>query len=433
MTRSQKDTPIGPIADDWQLAALRDISARPQYGYATSASESGTHRFLRITDIKDYSVDWSTVPMCECTPHDAAKYQLIENDIVFARIGATTGKSHIIKTAPAQSVFASYLIRVRPTGIDPDFLYFFFQSSAYWRQVSANMHNNLKKGMNATVLQSLQVPLPPRTEQCQISDLLSNVVDGLRQLARLERLAVELKESLAQVLFSRGTRGGIPAVETPVGLVPSNWAVKSLGRAVPDIDYGLSRAIPKSPPRDGVKIVTTAEITRDGVLRYDKIRRITAPARAIDRLMLRNGDVLFNWRNSLSLIGKTAVYEEQPDAHIFASFVLRLRCDEKETHNHYLKHLFNHMRERAVFVRLARRAVNQANFNRNEIAALPVPLPSYSEQREIAAQLDMVEQRRTHLTRRREVMVELFRALVDDLMSGRMRVKGRVGATEHCS
>lgn len=131
------ETEIGTIASDWKVAPLESICEPPQYGYTASAQEEGDVRFLRITDITNSGVNWPSVPFCECPPELLGKYRLACGDIVFARIGATTGKSYLIKNPPP-SVFASYLIRVRARSeIDPGFLSYFFRSHAYWRQVNA--------------------------------------------------------------------------------------------------------------------------------------------------------------------------------------------------------------------------------------------------------------------------------------------------------
>jgi hypothetical protein len=116
------DTDIGTIASDWKVLTLKEMCEHPQYGYTASAEDTGNARFLRITDITDSGVKWETVPFCECPEDSIERYLLKSGDIVFARIGATTGKSYLI-TDPPRSVFASYLIRVRcKEGIDPDFL-----------------------------------------------------------------------------------------------------------------------------------------------------------------------------------------------------------------------------------------------------------------------------------------------------------------------
>lgn len=106
------------------LAALAEIS----YGYTAKASfDIDGPKFLRITDIQDGTVDWAGVPSCDIGDDEYKKHKLENGDIVFARTGATTGKSFLI-TGCQDSVAASYLIRVRLRSslIVPEYLYFFF-------------------------------------------------------------------------------------------------------------------------------------------------------------------------------------------------------------------------------------------------------------------------------------------------------------------
>jgi len=95
----------------WIATFVGDFCEPPQYGFTASAiSEPIGPRLLRITDIQEGRVDWDTVPYCQCSNPD--QYRLRANDIVFARTGATTGKSFLIRNCP-EAVSASYLIRLR--------------------------------------------------------------------------------------------------------------------------------------------------------------------------------------------------------------------------------------------------------------------------------------------------------------------------------
>lgn len=77
----------------WQVKAIGNL-ASVSYGFTAKAShENVGPRFLRITDIQDGEVDWGSVPYCKVGPKDLEKHQLVTGDIVFARTGATTGKS----------------------------------------------------------------------------------------------------------------------------------------------------------------------------------------------------------------------------------------------------------------------------------------------------------------------------------------------------
>jgi len=204
--------------------------------------------------------------------------------------------------------------------------------------------------------------------------------------------------------------------------VPESWEVIELQNAVSYIDYGLSKAIPKIPPKDGIKIVSTADMTKDGKITYLKIRKTEDSRKTINRLKLNDGDVLFNWRNSAYLIGKTSVFTEQDDLHIFASFILRIKCDEIQIHNWFLSYLMNYFREIGVFIKLSRRAVNQANYNKNEISVLKIPLPKYDEQVEITTVFKILDKKIDNYIDIKTKLEELFKSMLHQLMTGQTRV-----------
>ena len=146
----------------WQVKKLGEVSTI-QYGYTESAtSEPIGPRFLRITDIQDDRVDWTSVPYCKIESVNLPKYELASGDIVFARTGATTGKSFLI-TDPPKAVFASYLIRLRLVDkiLAPEFVFLYFQTSDYWHSIKEGSAGSAQGGFNATKLSALSIPVPP--------------------------------------------------------------------------------------------------------------------------------------------------------------------------------------------------------------------------------------------------------------------------------
>ena len=101
---------------------------------------------------------------------------------------------------------------------------------------------------------------------------------------------------------------------------------------------------------------------------------------------------------------------------------MRIRCDEINLHNYYLKYLLNHWREQGVFIKLARRAVNQANYNKSEISTLKIPQPDYDEQIEIAEMIQIVENRYRFLVDKKNCLQDLFHTLLYKLMTAQIRV-----------
>ena len=146
---------------------MGNLSAAIQYGLSNSAKPQGTHRLLRITDIQDGKVNWDTVPFT--TVDDPETYLLKTGDIVFARTGATVGKSFLITETPYPSVYASYLIRIRLLGnLPPEYIYQFFDSACYWSQITDKSVGVGQPNCNGTSLKELFIPLPPINEQLRI-------------------------------------------------------------------------------------------------------------------------------------------------------------------------------------------------------------------------------------------------------------------------
>ena len=169
----------------WMAKSISELCNKPQYGYTASAAteQIGPH-LLRITDIQDGSVNWETVPYCDCP--NPQKYLLEKNDILFARTGATTGKSFLVEDCPP-AVFASYLIRLRVQKlVTAQYLYAFFQSPIYWEQISANTVGSAQPNCNATKLASILVPISSPEEQYYIVKHLDNFHEKISSVKVLQ-------------------------------------------------------------------------------------------------------------------------------------------------------------------------------------------------------------------------------------------------------
>jgi type I restriction enzyme S subunit len=203
--------PDQPLPTGWRWEKLGEMCDRIDYGYTASADfDVKTLKFLRITDIQNNKVNWDSVPGCAISEADEDANRLEDGDIVFARTGATTGKSYLI-SKPPRSVFASYLIRVKSHKdyIKPDYLYAFFQSDAYWKQISAGARGGAQPGFNATMLAALNIPLPPLSEQRRIAvDLKERMksMDNAHTAADEELKAVD---ALPAALLRRAFYGEI--------------------------------------------------------------------------------------------------------------------------------------------------------------------------------------------------------------------------------
>jgi len=196
--------------EKWVSVSIGELAAFIQYGYTQSSTKAPIGpQFLRITDIQNHTVNWDSVPYCEADSKQTAKYKLAKNDILFARTGATTGKSFLIENEPPLSVFASYLIRLQlnQEQVLPRLIYHFFQSPLYWDQIHQNMRGGAQPNINSKVLASIKLAIPEDLEeQREIVDRLDEAFSISMELIDLQQRQNEalrfMRESILRKAFA---------------------------------------------------------------------------------------------------------------------------------------------------------------------------------------------------------------------------------------
>ena len=157
------------VPEGWCWTTIGEVSSSILYGVSESAKETGAYKLLRITDIQDNKVDWDSVPYTDFNKDKALNYLLQDGDILFARTGATVGKSYLVSGLTKDSIYASYLIRVQTSQlIFPEYIKRFFESGYYWEQISLSSVGIGQPNVNGTTLANLNVPIPPYKEQLRI-------------------------------------------------------------------------------------------------------------------------------------------------------------------------------------------------------------------------------------------------------------------------
>ncbi|MEM2923132.1 MAG: restriction endonuclease subunit S, partial [Candidatus Nitrosocaldus sp.] len=200
-----KDTEIGRIPREWKVVRLKEIAEDIYYGITAKAVDVKTNlRMLRTTDIKDYSVDWNTLPFCEITEKrgDIERFFLKAGDLIIARAG-TTGVSVLVEKDIDDTIFGSYLIKVRLNNkLFPKFMHYFCQSRFYWNHITSSQAGSTLKNISLPILESLNIPLPPLQEQQKIAEILSTI-DKKLELLRNEKAKLErTKKGLMDLLLT---------------------------------------------------------------------------------------------------------------------------------------------------------------------------------------------------------------------------------------
>lgn len=338
------------------VVSLAQISERIDYGYTASATVQPVGpKFLRITDIQNGQVDWSTVPYCQFTGEPSDKAILRDGDIVFARTGATTGKSYLIRQCPADCVFASYLIRVRPSErVNPKYLAHFFRTPNYWAQIFRNSAGTAQEGVNASKLKQLQVPLPDLEEQNQIADLLDQSYDIVDYYKRSILILDELLFATYAGLMGDPVRNTKSFPTVRIGDLTEVCTGSTPSRQEPANFIGLTPWV-KTGEVDGSIIFTTEEFIADHV---SSGRCRVYPS----------GSVLIAMYGQGKTLGKAAILGI-PAATNQACAVLLPNTKYKP------EYLLITLQLMYDYIRTLARGGNQPNLNLNIVRNISVPLP----------------------------------------------------------
>ena len=233
----------------WEWTTVGEISKSILYGVSESAKSKGEYKLLRITDIKNNAVDWNTVPYTDYDEHKANAYLISDGDILFARTGATVGKSYLVKGLQDKAIYASYLIRVQTFNeILPEYVNYFFESGFYWEQIQRDSVGIGQPNVNGTTLSQLALSIPPINEQHRIVNELGswlNIIDAIdngkaelqiaikRVKSKILDLAIHGKlvpqdsndEPASELLKRINPKAEITCDNPQYGKLPSGWCL----------------------------------------------------------------------------------------------------------------------------------------------------------------------------------------------------------------
>ena len=193
------------FTDPWEQRKLGDVASSFDYGLNAAATEyDGQNKYLRITDIDDETHEFSksdlTTPLADLAM--SADYLLKEGDLLFARTGASVGKTYLYRQFDGMVYFAGFLIRARiGEGADPEFAYQATLTDAYKKYVAITSQRSGQPGVNAQEYADYQLMLPSKTEQQQIGMTLRSLDDLITLHQRKLELLQNIKKSLLDKMF----------------------------------------------------------------------------------------------------------------------------------------------------------------------------------------------------------------------------------------
>jgi type I restriction enzyme S subunit len=209
-----KESELGWIPKEWNDECLSSLcSEKPTYGINAAAVDYNHHlpTYLRITDIDEDGSFSKTRKKCVDSPF-SNQYILKKGDLVFARTGATVGKTYLYDESDGQLVFAGFLIKVSPNEklLNSNFLKFLTETPYYINWVEVMSQRSGQPGINGNEYGDFLVPKPDLTEQKTIAQRLLSIQSKISSEQQFFLKLQQIKSGLMADLLSGNKLVSIP-------------------------------------------------------------------------------------------------------------------------------------------------------------------------------------------------------------------------------
>lgn len=408
-----KETKLGWIPEDWEIKTLGDLSIiKGDYGInaASVNYDSKLPTYLRITDISENGKFLSENKR-SVNDKDSEKFILSNDDIVFARTGATVGKTYRHKESNGSLIFAGFLIRFRVNLelAEPRYIESFTRTNIYQNWVRVYSVRSGQPGLNSKEYCNLSIPLPPLPEQQKIVRILSTWDKAIAAQEKLITQKQLLKKGLMQQLLTGKKR--FPGFE-------GEWEEVKL-EDVCDVKgkYGINAAAVQFS-KDLPRYLRITDIDDNG--NYSPEKEVSVSAKDWKDFVLEEGDIVFARTGNTT--GKSYLYQERDGVLVYAGFLIKFKPISNKLNANYLK-FFTQTRLYWNWVKTMSVRSGQPGINSKEYSKLKLELPSIEEQEKMISFFKSKEKEiETYQTYVKELKTQK-RGLMQQLLTGEKRVE----------
>ncbi|MBD9902086.1 restriction endonuclease subunit S [Enterococcus faecium] len=204
--------------EDWEQRKLGELAESFEYGLNASAKKfDGSNKYIRITDIDDIShkFNQSGVTSPDIDFASADNYKLKKGDILFARTGASVGKTYMYRESDGLVYYAGFLIRARiKSKISSEFVFQTTFTDSYNRFIKITSQRSGQPGVNAEEYSNFKIMIPNYEEQNAIGCFFKKIDDTITLHQRKLDLLKETKKGFLQKMFPKNG-AKVPEIRFP--------------------------------------------------------------------------------------------------------------------------------------------------------------------------------------------------------------------------
>ena len=364
------------------------------------------HRYISETEerISDLGVTKSSV-------------KLIPRNTVIMSFKLTIGRLTITKCPLYTNEAIVSFIPKTPNSVDTDYLYYGLQS---WNLVSEVDQAVKGATLNKDKMSRIFGLFPPLPEQKKIASILTSVDEVIETTQKQIDKLQDLKKATMNELLTKGI-GHTEFKDSELGRIPKSWVVEEIGKLTEFVTSG-SRGWSQYYSPTGSLFIRIGNLTRDHInLKFEDIQLVDPPEGGEGtRTKVKLGDILVSITADLGVIG--VVNEGVGEAYVNQHVCLVRLAQKKEVLPRWIGHFLSGHEGQEQFSKKNDGGA-KAGLNLPTIRSVLVPIPLPNEQDQIVHILDRLDSDISVKQRKLERHQSLKKSLMQDLLTGKVRVQ----------
>ena len=398
-------------SDDWEQRKLGDIASSFEYGLNAAAKEyDGENKYIRITDIDDntheFLTDNLTSPDIDLTGAD--NYKLTEGDILFARTGASVGKSYIYRNSDGLVYYAGFLIRARiKEEYDAEFVFQNTLTDRYNKYIAVTSQRSGQPGVNAQEYAEFEIEVSKKEEQTKIGTYFRNIDHLITLHQRKYDKLQNLKKAMLEKMFPKNG-SNVPKIRFK-GFTDA-WEQRKLGDIASSFEYGLNAAAKEYDGENKYIRITDIDDNTHEFL-TDNLTSPDIDLTGADNYKLTEGDILFA-RTGAS-VGKSYIYRNSDGLVYYAGFLIRARIKEEYDAEFVFQNTLTDRYNKYIAVTSQRSG--QPGVNAQEYAEFEIEVSKKEEQTKIGTYFRNIDHLITLHQRKYDKLQNLKKAMLEKM------------------
>lgn len=388
-----------------KTVVLGDVATIDRISVQPDNIDSGT-MYLGLEDIESWTGRLAPKPV-DAGFLASSKFRFTPQHVLYGKLRPYLAK---IACPDVAGVCSTDILPILPgPKVDRQYLFQYLRRPEVVAYAAAQAEGANLPRLSPGALAAIELPLPPLADQRRIANLLEKG-DALRAK---RRATLSLLDSLASVVFlemfgahsSRGSEWTTSELKTLIVDGPQNGLYRPLS------DYG-----------SGVPILRIDGFYDGAIADLAALKRVDISASEREPFDLIEGDIVINRVNSMEYLGKCALIPKLAEPTVFESNMMRFRVDPLVVHPRFLVQVLQTPELKSQIHSRAKRAVNQASINQQDVGSFRIPVPPLHMQQQFVMRVAAIESVASSASRSAVALDSLFASLQHQGFNGELNL-----------